>query len=77
MNASLVRRVILSRLFYNQNYFYFIPLRNLLFATYLAYYLSLLSPYTGKMVLPIFYKSSQTFWQLQVYIFTSMHLNEL
>jgi hypothetical protein len=42
-NASLVRRVMFSRLFYKQNYFCFPPLQNIKSAPYRSCYLALFS----------------------------------
>jgi hypothetical protein len=76
-NANLVRRVIFWRLFYNQNYFYSILSKIFISLLILKHYLALLSPLPWKEVLLTFFKSSQKFWHLQVYIFTSKHLNEV
>jgi hypothetical protein len=76
-NASLVRRVVFQRLFYNQTIFtpslFKISSLLLMLSTILLFFALLL----WRKVLPTFSKSSQKIWHLQVYIFASKHLDEV
>jgi hypothetical protein len=74
---SLVRRIILERLFTTKNYFYSIPLQNHKSTTYLVWFLALISPSSFEKLLPISSNHPQKFWHLHVHIFASKHLNEV